>query len=1098
MLNMYQKFNLKTIRNNLKLGFNSTILKGCIILSISLFISVICLGINNLIPYLFLPNKLVYNITDLSGSIKDMTLEENGLLVSLSDDPWITIKLPAIINISQLNVYASEIKNNNENSRVYYDIGNITGQKYVDFCFINGESNIFFSNNTKAGQLRLDLTSVKNNSFRLEKVVVTYNNIIRRQFLALSILIFLLIFVIVTYYQKIKIFLIHLIRNKYFMFMIFFTIMLFLALYGKYIWSGVLYGFTDVGSDTYYGYLPLYYTMMDKISSMDLSIYNLMDGIGNSYMAGANVNMELPFVFILCLFGKENIYHGILFCSLIKIIILETITFFYLKELGINSKVSSLCTILWGFCGFNIVWGQHPFFLTAMVVFSTLMLIIEKIIRKGNQKLWVIFSTLVGMYSINNFYFLYSCLATTGVYYFCRQVFLKRSFKQIIKAICLYFFFSLLGIGALLFISSEWLICMLESARDISLQKISLIDFNIQNFVSVLGRLLSSQIFGVKNYTGLQNIYEDPLLSTSVLLIISCYWLCKRNKKNIIFIGLLCIASFSPLASKIFIMLRSNRWMYIFSFLSVVAIALFINDIMVNNQRLNIVDLVLLSIVCIILFVSLYWGSISASININMNAFIFKAVLLSIYLIIFYFVKIPDIYYSLAILIFIEICGSNFNLINNRVNVGQDEYSEFIDGDTKQLIDEIKENEKNQLYRIRALNYRNFLNHSQIGEYIGTNSYSSLNKKYSIEFISNLEESDSAYALSHDPNHFDISCENYAIQTLLGVKYVITDSEPPEGYTIYAETNTVKAYLNQNALPMGIVYKEKMNKNQYLSLSILQKNMALFKAYYESEDDNFIPVKRTDIFDLYISNSFNIKNKNIYGTNTDNNNTIFIKRNSTGQASEMNIEMTVPKSGLFMKIYYAEKNQTFNNEQVIYRFLIEGTRNYSIYFDSPNVEQIKIIPILSDENTTYDFIIHNISFFDWQKQYKEEYQILSDQLSHNTVVNSGFNNDIYKAYYNNEESESLLFIPLSYSLNWSATVNKKPVEVQNINDAFCGIKLPLGECRIEMKYKTLGQPLWLFISITCFIILLIFYINSSSKEKKVDVLINTKKYKVEK
>lgn len=861
---------------------------------------------------------------------------------------------------------------------------------------------------------------------------------------------------------------------KYSGFIVVNTIVLFLGLYRKYIGSEELYIFTDIGSDTYYAYLPLYYEMIDKINNHDFSLFNLYNGLGNSIMAGvgSNVHIELPFLFILCLVGKEKIYFGILLCIFLKILIMEIIVFYYFCELDISKEIAVLGALLWGFCGYNLLWGQHYFFLTFMLEFSIFLLIIEKILNNKSRKWWGWLSILSGICSINNFYTLYSCLATIGVYFFVRLFYLKNTFSKIIEMCVKYILSCFLGIGIFLFISAEWIICMLESARKLNIEFTSKFDINLKEVCNLLGRFISSESFGVRNFTGLDNLYESPMLSSSILSIPAFYWLCKRDRKKIILLIIIFISCFSSITKKIFMLLSSNRWYYFYTFLSIVAITYMLNDIFTNHMQLKLKDIIWVIGGTIVLLIILYLGNIYAAVQYNLKAIAIRIFLLLDYLILLVFYNNDNnkktSYFLLIILATIEILVGNYELINNRTSIDKEEYNLLTSGETIKLINSIKEMDKNSLYRIRAYNYRSYLNHSAIGKYYSTNSYSSLNKKYSIEFISNLQEADSAYAISRDPNHFDISCENYAIQTLLGVKYIISN-EPPEGYIMYLEGNNVNAYYNVNTIPMGFVYSNsnRISKTDYMTLSPLQKRLVLYDMYYLNEDLDNIENKNMKLeISTATPKEVTFEDDRIKGIN---NTAIHIERESTGKACEMIIQMVSPSTGLYMKVYYAEKDEEFSEEKTVFRYLIQGSRTYSLYFEDEYVEKIKIIPILSDGDETYNFEIERIAFVDWTEKYDVLYNNKAKNLLDRCALTVSFYDDIYQAYVWNQE-EGILFIPLSYSINWTATVNGERAKVHRINDAFCGISLPKGSCKVIMQYKTFGERIWICNSMVSFVI----------------------------
>jgi len=470
----------------------------------------------------------------------------------------------------------------------------------------------------------------------------------------------------------------------------------------------------------------------------------------------------------------------------------------------------------------------------------------------------------------------------------------------------------------------------------------------------------------------------------------------------------------------------------------------------------------------------LYLGSAYKNIQYNSRALLIKILFAVIYLSILHFnSKKRSRYYIFGVVLLAELIVGNFNLVNERENLSQNDYENLIEGETQQLLNVIVENDQNPLYRVRAYDFRSYLNHSSIGKYAGTNSYSSLNKKYTIDFLENLKEADSAYAISKDKNHADLSNENFTVQTLLGVKYIITNAEPPIGYELYDEEGDTRAYRNTQTINMGYICDQKMNEEDYLHLSPLQKNLALFHAYYISEKETDRNWRGIDSdFQISDVNGRPLENGEIYGRSGGDNSIITIRRQSEGTAVEMVVEMTVPNTGLTMKIFYADEDEEFCEDKVSYRYLIGGKRLYSLYLDDPDIAKIAMIPVLDPKGEGYEFTIHNISFVDWNHAYADEYLNSASALSKNCVRNPSFINDKYHASCFNDKEGNMLIIPMNYSINWTAFINGEKVEVCQVNDAFCGLRLPLGACEIEMKYSTYGQNVWVIISLFCLAALL--------------------------
>lgn len=1023
----------------------------------------------------FLPNSVTYTYPDMAPYLKDFIADADGVIEAQSENAWISLSLDHVAELKKIIIQVDSLKMTDKKGRIYYGEGDILGDKYIDFYLHEGANEVFFADGVKADKLRLDLTSIKGNVLKVSSVVVELDNVVRRQFIGLICLLMFVEGVLFCLRKHIKNLFRHLSSDGNFALLMACTSMLFLAIYGKYIWLDELYVYTDVGSDTFYGYLSSYISMMEKIYNVDFSLFNLFDGLGNSIMSQANVHMELPFIIILCLFGKAHIYQGLLCCAFIKIVIIELFAFLYFQEIKLNNRIATVGALIWGFSAYNILWGQHAFFLTGMLVFSILMFIIEKIIHNANKKWWIIWGVTVGLYSVNNLYFLYSFCATIGIYYLFRLSCLHIGIKNIVRRCIQYIVQTLLGIGMFLFVSMEWLICVMESARSINTQPLRLFNFDIVSFCNMLARWISAGSFGTVAYSGIGNLYETPVIATSILIVVSCYWICKKQHKNIILMVLLVAASFSPIVSRLLIILNSNRWMYAISFFSVVVICITLDDIVCKKNLFTYKDIVFVAIIVFTIAITIYKSTVNLLMQYEYRSIFFKLLVLICFIVLLKMKSLKNKYLLILFVVCIELIGGNFDLVNARINLNQIDFNSFISGDSQKLIEEIKIKENSQLYRIRDYNNRSYLSHGQVLRYMGTNSYSSLNKKYIIDFLKDLNETDSAYFMSHDVNHADIACENYVMQTLLGVKYIIADGVPPIGYTQVGQSGNSGVYYNELSLPFGLLYNKKIDKNVYMELSPMQKNLVLYDYYYGDESPGIIPQKsEVEAVDTYrVSSEFFYMGTAILGVSGNEGEGIEIERKAGGEACEMVFDMTVPHTGLYLKVYYAGQEEDYSEEKTAYVYLVEGNRTYSVYMENNAVEKVKIIPVYGTVDKEYGFAIQGIHFVDWVERYDDIYVKKAKKMSEKSVFNAGFDHDEYRAYCVSEDEGNMLMIPLSYSINWSAYINGEKVKVQKINDGFCGIELPEGECQVVMQYKTAGKTIWIICSFVCALILII-------------------------
>lgn len=95
----------------------------------------------------------------------------------------------------------------------------------------------------------------------------------------------------------------------------------------------------------------------------------------------------------------------------------------------------------------------------------------------------------------------------------------------------------------------------------------------------------------------------------------------------------------------------------------------------------------------------------------------------------------------------------------------------------------------------------------------------------------------------------------------------------------------------------------------------------------------------------------------------------------------------------------------------------------------------------------------------------------------------------FKAEYNNNGDENLMFFSVPYSSGFSATVNGEPVEIEKVNYGFMAVKIPAdSDCKIEFTYETPGFSAGCKISLAAFAVLLIYsgitvYFKISRKRK---------------
>ncbi len=864
-------------------------------------------------------------------------------------------------------------------------------------------------------------------------------------------------------------------ENVDMLFVVLCVMTIFLILYWKYIFGDHVYAFMDVGSDTFWGYLPFYQKNLRDIKNLSWDMFSLEMGLGASNLITIVQGFDLPFSLVTLFFSETEIYQGILLAEFLKFLFCAIVMKMYLDLFGINSRISLIGSILWTYNGWAILWGQHYWLHTSLCYFTFLLFCLEKVMR-GNHKYLYAFIFTMGIYISTNIYSAYTICASLGIYVLFKSFLENESCKKILVR-CLKYLASVFG-TIMLFLPFIYLQVKLVfgSARLSGSSQVGFgyfFEFSLDKLLLCLGRFFSNEMFGVASYSGQNNLYEDPILFLSILALPAIYFVCKKNLKAKIVLVLCGIALFSPMCNTLFIILNNFRWYYFIIFIELLSVVFFLDGI--NKQTIEIEkrDILWLFAVFIILIIMLKFADVNSILNLEYES-LFKCVLkFGIILILMLCVKHAIWYKGILLFVCIEIIISNWSIVNERDALEKNFVREYIESAEKQCVDYILEND-DSLYRISVYTRSSALSDSAMNGYYGLNSYSSLNSKYYIEFINGLNEVDSAYGMSKFANHADISRYNYVIQTLLGVKYIVTNDFVPTGYTLIKEIEDLSIYQNDLFLPIGYSYDSVVSKQAYMELVPSTKNLTLlFTPYVDETIDGIKMLDKIYVDDLkknvnYIisQDTVEILEDKIEGCADKNNQSYEIYFESIDGSLEITFEMEVGATGVHAYICCGNINEPDGNIDEQYRFLSAGKHTYNIKFENlKNVNYLKIVPIIIDAQSDleYTYTISNIVLQNYECTYDEIYIDGIEHIRASGVATATFKDDKYSATYNNLNVNSVLFcIPINYSSDWIANVNGEEVEVIKVNDTMCGLILKPGENNIEMSYLPIKKSFLVF------------------------------------
>ncbi|MEE1218741.1 MAG: YfhO family protein [Ruminococcus sp.] len=111
-----------------------------------------------------------------------------------------------------------------------------------------------------------------------------------------------------------------------------------------------------------------------------------------------------------------------------------------------------------------------------------------------------------------------------------------------------------------------------------------------------------------------------------------------------------------------------------------------------------------------------------------------------------------------------------------------------------------------------------------------------------------------------------------------------------------------------------------------------------------------------------------------------------------------------------------------------------------------------------------------ISVVDNYKYGRDAYKKACETRKANSCSDFSYTNTGFKAVYDNTNGkENLLFFSIPYSKGFTAKVNGKAVDVEEVNNGFMAVKIPADtKCDVVFEYETPGFSLGLKITITAF------------------------------
>ena len=372
----------------------------------------------------------------------------------------------------------------------------------------------------------------------------------------------------------------------------------------------------------------------------------------------------------------------------------------------------------------------------------------------------------------------------------------------------------------------------------------------------------------------------------------------------------------------------------------------------------------------------------------------------------------------------------------------------------KNIVNYIRKNDKS-LYRI-AIDYKNEAFINQIfdnSEVLISTIYSSLNNKnysnfYYEELLNNIKHRNRVITTTTLSDYYLSSLSN---------KYIVTKTNLINKKLIKKMDN-YNIYLNKKYKPMFYFSNNLISEEYYDKLKYYQKPLSLMNYDVVKEAKNEIDLKIEKINDINLvkTGEYLEEKDKKYSINLGKVKTLFVRINMYDSPSckskDTYIDINNIRNKLTCKSWkYHNKNYTFD------------------YLTTSDVLNIKI---KKGKYYIKDYEIYEIKDFNILKQ-KE--------------LNVEYKDSLFTSKVSLKE-DGYFITSIPYDKGFKAYIDKKEVEVEKVNKAFVGFKVPKGEHSIVLKFTSPLKKESLIITFISFIV----YLYLLWKEKNNEKLLGSK------
>lgn len=775
----------------------------------------------------------------------------------------------------------------------------------------------------------------------------------------------------------------------------------------------------------------------------------------------------------------------------------------FCKNTNCKAFATFIGALAYAFCGFSIIAAiRHPYFINPMIYLPLILLGVEKIFRHERPTLYIV---MIFIAAFSNFYFFYMLVLLTILYVLSRFFFVIK--EQRLKNLCIYagkfLGFSLIGVlmAATLFLP----ICMafLSDAR-------SNTDYVYHQLYPLS---YYTKFFGAFITNDSPDFWTHIGMSPIVLIAVITLFTQKRQqlylKLQFLFLTLLLLL---PIAGHVFngFGYISNRWEFAYAFCLAFILVRMMPQLFTLTQKQKWIiffSLVIYTAICFLLSQSRTEATFAAI-----------SVLFITVLFLFYIKELKNIHlFKQTIsaqklaktgILLLTVCGILVNSFYRYSIQEWDHINTYQDfGIALEEISNRRENawsliEDDEFYRIdetregKTYEY----NHSICLGQSTTISYWSITSPFQTEYM-NLNS-----LLTRSSSVFRSLQSRSLLEPFASTKYFVCE-KGQEGYVPYGyeyigktktyDDNTVLLYKTENALPLGYTTDTWVSYEDYLEMSLTERQEAMLQGTVLSEQDAPIALNETTLSYTHQKLPYEL----ICDSNTEYKDGVLTVKQPN---AKITLEFDCPEN---CELYAQLTGLTFQSHSVYDYYSDEDWNELSTY----DINKIKRSLLFwqevtssnlkaTCENCTSDFTYYTpynlytynhhdylfnlcysteqrtemtITFSQPGEYTFEELSVISQPMSGLEEAVASMKEDVLENVEISTnritgnislEQDKLLCFSVPYSEGWSLYVDGEKTDVLRTNVMYMGTFLTAGDHEIELRYCTPYLKLGLLLS----------------------------------